>query len=290
MSSGVDLCAPYGATARGFQRKNIFADQLRLLGAGSRTIVDVGAHHGEEVGTYLAMFPEAAVHAVEPTPASLDALRAAYGHHARVRIHGLALAERNGEATLHTYPSSEINALTPYVATGTLLPAETSALIVPTRTLDGLAVDEGIATIDLLKLDSQGAELRVLAGATDLLGSGRVRLIALEVLFVPLYENQANVEHVIAVLRGVGYSLYDWYNFSYDDTGQVLFGDAMFLPVGRAAHLPPPHELAGAGTLQEENERLRAAVAHLERRIERYRSKLQNVRRRASRGESATQA
>ena len=296
MPSPVDLRVPYGATTRGFHRKNIFADQLRLLGQASRTVVDVGAHHGEEVATYLAMFPEATIHAIEPTPASVDILRKTWGHDARVHVHGCALAEREGEATLHTYTASECNALTPYApADGTnSLEAGSAQVRVPVSTLDRLCTTQGIDRIDLLKLDTQGAELRVLAGADTLLKESRIGLIALEVLFVPLYEKQANPEAVMALLRDAGYRVYDWYNFSYDENGQVLFGDAMFVPSQAVARgLPPVQPLADPGGASDEgeraeNERLRASITHLEGRIDRYRSKLKDLRQRTHRGKSET--
>jgi FkbM family methyltransferase len=284
MVSPIDLTVPYGATGRGFLRKNIFADERRLLGPASRIVVDVGAHHGEEVATYFGMFPGAIVHAIEPTPSSLEILEKDWGHDPRVHIHRCALAEHDGEATLHTYTTSECNALTPYAAGQRSSPLVVGLAPVNVRTtsLDRLCAACGIPHIDLLKLDTQGAELRVLAGAPTLLAERRIRLIALEVAFVPLYEDQANPEHVMMRLREAGYHLYDWYNFSYDNDGQVLFGDALFLPAG-ATDVPPAPPLGDAvapstEALMTENARLRTMIAHLERRVDRYQSKLQEVR------------
>lgn len=295
MADPVDLTVPYGATARGFLRKNIFADQLRLLGPASRIVVDVGAHHGEELASYLAMFPAATVHAIEPTPASVEILTRTWGDDTRVRLHPYVLAENEGEARLHVYAESEWNSLAAYA------PAhrpgsqgvEPTQIDVRMSTLDQLCATCGIESIDLLKLDTQGAELRVLAGASRVLRERRVRLIALELLFVPLYENQADAEAVIARLRDVGYRLYDWYNFTYDDNGQVLFGDAMFLPEhvvpeNPVAMLPLPMsgDAAEAQTLRKANERLRTQVTHLEEKVERYKTKVQELRERLRRGTS----
>ena len=48
-------------------------------------------------------------------------------------------------------------------------------------TLDELAEKEGINHINLLKIDTEGAELRILHGAVQLLEEGRIRNIVLEV-------------------------------------------------------------------------------------------------------------
>jgi hypothetical protein len=165
---------------------------------------------------------------------------------------------------------------------------------VQTWTLDQLCAEHGLEEIDLLKLDTQGAELRVLAGGTHVLKDQKVRLLCLEVLFVPLYEQQAEVGEVLSILQQHRYHLYDWYNFSYDDSGQVLFGDVMFLPdhvvtsplhasasgANRDREAVEPMLESEVGRLRSENERLRADIAHLEGRIDRYRSKNEDLRRR----------
>ena len=285
MMSPIDLTVPYGATGRGFLRKNIFADEHRLLGPAS-IVVDVGAHHGEEIATYREMFPDAIVHAIEPTPSALDILKHDWGHDPRVRIHGYALAEHDGEATLHAYTASECNSLTPYAAghRSSASVVGLAPLTVRTTSLDRLCASCEIASIDLLKLDTQGSELRVLAGASTLLREARIRLIAVEVAFVTLYEHQANPEHVMMRLREAGYQLYDWYNFSYGNDGQVLFGDALFLPA-RAAGLLPAAPIAdldapSIDAITSDNTPLHARIAQLERRVDRYKSKLQEVRQR----------
>ncbi len=302
MSNPIDLTVPYGASGRGFHRKNIFADQRRLLGPDTRTVVDVGAHHGEEIATFLQMFPEAIVHAIEPTPESLEALRKAYGDTPRVKIHAGSLAEVTGVSLLHMYAASECNSLTAYAPEPSLNRTSLGTaerVPVQTWTLDQFCAEQRLDQIDLLKVDTQGAELRVLAGGVNVLTSRRIRLLALEVSFVPLYEQQAEADEILARLRQLQYRPYDWYNFTYDDNGQVLFGDAMFLPAYPPA-APEPLGLYEAGSeerdglmltaltreesqireLVAENGRLRADIEHFRERIARYRSKTEHLRRR----------
>jgi FkbM family methyltransferase len=228
------------------------------------------------------MFPHAVVHAIEPTPASVDILRSVYGSHSRVRIHSAALAEIDGTATLHAYEISVRNALTPYSPDPMLAraPDAPSGLVsVPTRRLDRFCEEQGIEQIDLLKIDTQGAEGRVLSGAAGLLAGKRIRLISLEALFVPLFEHQTHADEVVATLRSAGYHLYDWYNFSHNDRGQLLFGDAIFLPEypsTRVGNPEPPSAVASRDLppVDSRVEELQARVSHLKAKLTKLRQRL----------------
>jgi hypothetical protein len=97
-------------------------------------------------------------------------------------------------------------------------------------TLDEFCRNKRINCIDILKLDIQGGELRALKGAARLLSERRIRLVYAEVLFVHIYQGQAWFDDLAAFLRSAGYSLFDLYNFVYTESGQVKWGDAIFVP------------------------------------------------------------
>jgi hypothetical protein len=54
------------------------------------------------------------------------------------------------------------------------------ATTVPVESLDEVAAREGVAYIDYLKIDTEGHELAVLAGASRLLREGKIRYIQFE--------------------------------------------------------------------------------------------------------------
>lgn len=109
---------------------------------------------------------------------------------------------------------------------------------VQTRRLDDL--DE-LPPFDLMKIDVQGGELQVFAGAVEKLKTA-VAVIT-EVAFVPLYQDQPLLDAQMAALRDVGmdfhkflflkgFSLRGGLNTLLDKTGhdnQLLDGDAVFL-------------------------------------------------------------
>ncbi|WP_345102498.1 FkbM family methyltransferase [Nocardioides kongjuensis] len=77
----------------------------------------------------------------------------------------------------------------------------------------------------LLKIDTQGYEAEVMAGAGDLLG--RFDGMQLEVSFVELYEGQQLAEQTIAVLREHGYRLQSLETGFSDPTGRLLQCDVL---------------------------------------------------------------
>ena len=80
-------------------------------------------------------------------------------------------------------------------------------------TLDDWADKKGVAKVDFIKLDVQGAELDVLKGAEKTLRS--VRALEIEVQFNPLYKDVPLFGDVDRFLRQRGFSLWRIKNFSH---------------------------------------------------------------------------
>ena len=112
---------------------------------------------------------------------------------------------------------------------------------VPVRSLDSLLSDPSSplpASIDFIKMDTQGSELDILQGATQLLRS-QVVSIETEVLFARLYESQPVFRDIDAWLSEQGFSLFklrrqelvrnSYAQRPHISAGQLAFGDALYL-------------------------------------------------------------
>lgn len=94
-----------------------------------------------------------------------------------------------------------------------LTPAEVVALgpnagVVPVDTLDAFALRHGIDDgIDLLSIDTEGDDARVLAGAAQLLSHRRVRLLEFEYHGIGHWRD-ANLEDLVDWLDNLGYTCY----------------------------------------------------------------------------------
>ena len=87
--------------------------------------------------------------------------------------------------------------------------------------------------IDLLKMDTQGYELHVLAGAEQTIRANNIAVVYSEVLFVPLYKGQAYFPEVYEHLVSRGFGLVNFYDTHYNDDGYLSWCDALFVhPMG----------------------------------------------------------
>jgi FkbM family methyltransferase len=171
---------------RGHFEGDVVDIALRLLDPGM-TAVDVGAN----IGAFTAAFAKAVeagghVHAFEPLEDARRRLLRTVELNSleNVSVSPSALSDTVGESKLFSYgPGFEswatLSPRTIELADRTLK-AATSA-VVQTETLDDYCESAGIATIDVLKIDVEGAEQRVLDGAARLLGEGRIAAVIVEV-------------------------------------------------------------------------------------------------------------
>jgi FkbM family methyltransferase len=160
---------------------------VRTLGPG-HVFVDVGANHG--YFTMLAAFlvgDTGRVVAFEPNPKVFRQLQvhAALNHvEARVSLLPLALAESPGEARLYLSQEDSntgLSSLAPgaeALALGSLSEADT--IIVQLNTFDRWLASSGLDHVDLVKIDVEGSESRVLAGMSASLAAGMVDAIVCE--------------------------------------------------------------------------------------------------------------
>jgi len=186
----------------------------RLLDALSPSpliVVDLGARGGLDEDL-LALAP--AVVAVGFEPDAEEARRLAgtpIGPWKERRILPYAIGGATGSAKLHIPASPEGASLLPH--NPAMLEAFGHAALhrtlreveVDVRTLDDVADEAGIAAVDYLKIDIEGAELEVLKGGPQLAATAKVMKI--ECAFVEQRIGQPLAAEVIAYLASQGFDL-----------------------------------------------------------------------------------
>jgi FkbM family methyltransferase len=144
-----------------------------------KCVFDVGANIGQSSQAILAYFPDAKVYAFEPHPGTFERLAEVLsGQHAEA--FNIALADRAGEVDLFTYEADQINSLTPTSRFAVRFGKIGKPMPIQATTIDEFCCSHGIKTIDVLKVDTEGCELKVLKGATEKLKSHGVRFVYAE--------------------------------------------------------------------------------------------------------------
>jgi hypothetical protein len=104
-----------------------------------------------------------------------------------------------------------------------------NTLQVQACTLDRFCAEHAITHIDLLKTDTEGADLLVLQGAKSMLSQGAIEVVMAEVFFVPTYEGQATFDEIAGFLKTYGFAIFNLYIGRETPGGQACYGNAIFI-------------------------------------------------------------
>jgi FkbM family methyltransferase len=153
-----------------------------------RTVVDVGANVGQWSTMLLDLVAPEKLIIIEPQPAAFEKLQQMFGRRDNVELNRVALGDHDGTAKLRvTRDTTGASVLPPRdemrELVGSNWTVETE-LEVPMRKLDSLLA--AVPEISLLKIDVQGFEQAVLAGATACLK--RTDFLLIELNYMRQYE------------------------------------------------------------------------------------------------------
>jgi FkbM family methyltransferase len=206
-------------------------DRVRLaLDDQVGMMFDVGANEGQTATALAWNFPGAAVHSFEPDPDTYEKLCRNTAEYSCVSAHNFAVGRENGSGTLTRTQQSVGNSLLPLEEDLGLgdWTVGTDKVPVPVRRLDDFCADENISRIDILKTDTQGAELDVLIGAGKMLTRDQIRVIQCEVIFRPLYKGQAEFCDIHSFLVERGYHLIGLFNEVRVESQRIGWADAAY--------------------------------------------------------------
>ena len=165
-------------------------------------IVDVGANQGQWSTMLLDCIQPEKLIMIEPEPTAFADLQKHFGADPRVELHNVAVGAEPGRAKLHiTRDTTGASLLKPADEMRTLIGSNwtvTSEKDVSVTTLDLLLRD--LAEISLLKIDVQGSEMSVLAGARESLA--KTNFLLVELNYMPQYENGSWFGDLHEILTG----------------------------------------------------------------------------------------
>lgn len=215
------------------KRNKPFEVQKQLFGgAADLVIFDVGAYVGEVAATYKKLFPQSTIYCFEPFPDSFQKVNRLC-RDAFIKAHQIAFSNKEGKTTFHINVDLSCNSLLPPTESDfkcySTKSIKDGEIQVETNTLDNFCAGTKLSYIDILKLDVEGTEVKVLEGASKMLSKQAIKLIYSEVMFIPHYDGGCMFHELDAFLNRYGYTLFNLYNLKSARNGQLRWGNAIFL-------------------------------------------------------------
>jgi FkbM family methyltransferase len=174
-----------------------------------RIACDVGANEGQWTERVLKHNPQAIIHCFEPNKACSEILQYKFKHlRERVFVNNFALSNTSGDAQLHYWHDrSQLSSLYIQDTIGLRAMPQKATETVTTDSLEHYCAKSNLSEIDLLKIDTEGAEMPVLMGARALLKNRRIRYIQLEYHATWIYSRYF-LRDLFALAGETGYSVF----------------------------------------------------------------------------------
>jgi FkbM family methyltransferase len=201
-------------------------------------VVDVGLNEGQWLSALLSLVRVSRVDAFEPNYAVIGHARRRLRQWS-VSIHPLALGSRRGTADFYMTEGSDFASLrvprpelTSYYGSSANV---VQTLEVPIRRLDDVFPTD--LNVDILKIDVQGGEREVLAGAIQTLG--RTSVLVIEANFLSHYEGDDDLPSLFSLLTAkYGFTFWNMAPGISHGT-RALWADAIFVNLPLLHYDPP---------------------------------------------------
>jgi FkbM family methyltransferase len=156
----------------------------RLSTTGIKNVFDVGANKGEYTNACLSRFPAATIHAFEIAPPTYQKLTQNVSSE-RVKFNKFGLSNTEGYFELNYNPDDDGSSS--LVEGSSIHDGMWQRIKVDVTTGDKYCKDSGVKSIDLLKVDVEGAEHLVLDGFSQSFASGVISSVQFEFGMVNIY-------------------------------------------------------------------------------------------------------
>lgn len=145
-----------------------------------KVVLDVGANIGQTARSFANVFPDASIHSFEPVPETFGLLRRNVCSLKNVTTHNFAIGATSGTVLMEIMEQSAWNRVAEPGVERSGRQVEKCEI----RTLQDVSEALKLSGVDLLKIDVEGHELNVLAGARELFERGEILSVYAEVDFV----------------------------------------------------------------------------------------------------------
>lgn len=175
-----------------------FADMAEEHGFDINCIVEVGSFNAEDALFLKGRFPNAKVYAIEGSP---DSFQKHMAHISGITVVNRVICNFDGEIDFFLKENPCLSSIFDrgrHVFPGEIKKVECS-------TLDSFCASYGIGSIDMMKIDVEGASYEVFCGASGILDT--VKIMHIETEDYPFFSGQTLHGEVLKFLRDRGFKM-----------------------------------------------------------------------------------
>jgi len=158
----------------------------RLSKLPLRTAFDVGANAGDWTLAIKQALPAVAVHAFEILPTTAQELAARVSHLQGVRLNRIGLSDVVGDVQVWFSPGNSVltSVIEDRTSENPVLAGTWKSQTLPVTTGDAYVSEQCVERIDLLKIDAEGSEMKVLRGFESSFARSIIHIVQFE--YAPL--------------------------------------------------------------------------------------------------------
>jgi len=193
-----------------------FSQDIKRLLCANSIVIDIGANKGQWAVDLLQIMAISRIYSIEPVPEAFYALRHKSITFPQIKPINVAISKESVKVPFFVTESDVGSSLLKPIdgQPSKWLTIKQNIMVDAVR-LDEFILNEGLegSPIDLVKIDTQGADQIVLESAGIFLSPRQIRAVLVEVSFVDFYHNQSRYPEIIAMLDAKGYRLariYPW--------------------------------------------------------------------------------
>jgi FkbM family methyltransferase len=193
------------------------------------TIFDVGANIGATSIEYAEVFKDADIYSFEPVKSTYNILKSSTHSEKRINTYNCALGKEETRVTIHLRSNNELNSINPQ--RNVAWESDIGKEEIDVNTVDNFCSTNNINEIDILKIDTEGFELNVLSGASNMLSRNKIKYIYAETTIRDNDTTHTNFFDLHNFLRQKKYSFLGFYNSErriIDNQLQLLVTNALY--------------------------------------------------------------
>lgn len=177
------------------------------------TIFDIGANVGKTAAKYRATFPNADIYSFEPVSSTFEELAKRMSGK-QIKCYNLALSSKSGVASIMSKPFSLNNRI--------VSPKAGETETVKTVTGDEFCSGIKIRHINYVKVDTEGHDLKVVLGFSDMLRGNAIDLMELEVGLNSINKLHVPLDSAVSAMRFFGYEIFSFGDIAYERQGRPV--------------------------------------------------------------------